>query len=62
MKKRTVCAGGSHGWGMRGCTNPVSTQSPYWCEACDKARKEHISKQLEKLLVPATPDSARGEP
>lgn len=22
----------------------------YWCDRCDKLRREHISKQLEKLV------------
>ena len=32
------------------CENEAGTQwTPYWCLRCDELRREHITKQFERL-------------
>lgn len=34
----------------RKCTNEAGTAwTPYWCERCDKMRRDHITKQLKEI-------------
>jgi len=39
------------------CNNPAGTKwSPYWCEECNKARLEHISKRFEEIAIRLAPE------
>lgn len=31
------------------CADPVTASSPFWCERCEKLRREHLGKQFENL-------------
>lgn len=43
----------------RGCDNPAGTPwSPYWCPACDVARLDRISANLEDILARFTRQEA----
>lgn len=45
MKHRTWCIGFGEFEGK--CPNKIGEHdSPYWCERCDRLRKEHITKQF----------------
>jgi hypothetical protein len=45
----TTCIG--FGEQERVCTNSAGPGNPIWCDACDKARKAHITKQMEGILT-----------
>lgn len=51
-KRRTIriCAGFAEFTGR--CRSVAGTPwTPYWCDRCDKLRRDHITKQLENIIA-----------
>lgn len=50
MKSEKQCVGFGDFEGK--CTNkPGTPWTPFWCDRCDKLRREYITKNLEQILA-----------